>query len=343
MSGDKPVPEQTTGQLFAAAAAAVARGDDLDDSLAELLGLAAEHLGAGSGAVYIVDPDQDELELAVTYQIDAGTAAVAASIKPLTDSHDPLADVTRSREPLEVDAAAHVTILRGSGTALILPLVVRREGIEITLGVLCLGFAGPLPAADVRAGAEPLADLAAVAVERALALALGSERAEWFDRLAHTDPLTGLANRRALDRMLELEVARAGRQGVPLSIAILEIDRFSELQKSGGNAAGDEALRRVAQILAESVRLMDTVARFGNEQFILVAPGPDGLVVTDRLVKGISALPPIEGRSISVSAGIAGFPLDGRTSEELLAVAEKAMHSARKAGGDRVVTQPVAD
>jgi diguanylate cyclase (GGDEF)-like protein len=343
VSGDKPLPDRTNGQLFAAAAAAVARGDDLDDSLAELLGIAADHLGASSGAVYIVNPDQDELELAVTYQIDTETAAVAGSIKPLTDSHDPLADVTRSRVPLEVDDAAHVTILRGSGTALILPLVVRREGIEITLGVLCLGFAAGLPKAEIRAEAEPIADLAAVAIERTLALSIGSERAEWFDRLAHTDPLTGLANRRTLDRLLELEVARAGRQGVPLSIAILEIDRFSELQKAGGNAAGDEALRRVAQILAESVRLMDIVARFGNEQFILVAPGPDGLVVAGRLVKGVSAMAPIDGRTISVSAGIAAFPMDGRTPEDLLAVAEKAMHSARKAGGDRVVTQPVAD
>jgi diguanylate cyclase (GGDEF)-like protein len=98
----------------------------------------------------------------------------------------------------------------------------------------------------------------------------------------------------------------------------------------------------VAQILAESVRLMDTIARYNNEQFILVAPGPDGLVVAERLVKGIAGLPPIEGNSISVSAGIAGFPLDGRTPDELLAVAEKAMTEARKAGGDRVLTQPAA-
>jgi diguanylate cyclase (GGDEF)-like protein len=104
--------------------------------------------------------------------------------------------------------------------------------------------------------------------------------------------------------------------------------------------AGDDALRRVAQILSESVRLMDTVARFGNEQFILVAPGPDGLVVAERLVRGIGKLSPVDGQPISVSAGIAGFPLDGRTPEELLAVAEKAMHAARQAGGDRVVTQP---
>ncbi len=340
MSGERPLHDRTEGELFAAAAAAVARGDDLDDSLAELLGLAAERLGATSGAAYIVDPDHDELELAVTYAVDANSAAAAASIKPLSESHDPLADVTRSRAPLGVDDGAHVAILRGAATALLLPLVVRREGIEIALGVMCLGFAGPLPKPETQAAAEPLADLAAVAVERALALSLGSERAEWFDRLAHTDPLTGLANRRTVDRVLELEVARAGRQGVPLNIAIFEIDRFAEIQKAGGNAAADNALRRVAQILAETVRLMDTVARYSDDQFILVAPGPDGLVVADRLVRGIAALPAIDGKAISVSAGIAGFPLDGRTPEELLAVAEKAMHTARQAGGSRVASQP---
>ena len=98
----------------------------------------------------------------------------------------------------------------------------------------------------------------------------------------------------------------------------------------------------MAQILAECVRLVDTVARYNNDQFILVAPGPDGLVVAERLVRGVAALPPIDGKAISVSAGIAGFPLDGRTSEELLAVAEKAMTAARQAGGGRVVTQPAA-
>jgi diguanylate cyclase (GGDEF)-like protein len=340
VSGERSTQGRSDGQFFTAAAAAVARGDDLDDSLAELLGLAAEHLGASAGAVYIVDPDHDELELAVTFGIEADVASAAASIKPVSESHDPLADVTRSRRPVEVDDAAHVAVLRGAATAILLPLVVRREGIEISLGVLSLGFPGPIPGPETLDRAEPLADLAAVAVERALALSLGSERAEWFDRLAHTDPLTGLANRRTLDRVLELEVARAGRQGVPLSIAILEIDRFAEMQKAGGNAAGDDALRRVAQILAETVRLMDTVARFTNDQFILVAPGPDGIVVAERLVRGIAALPPVDGRAISVSAGIAGFPLDGRTPDELIAVAEAAMAKARQAGGGRVVTQP---
>jgi diguanylate cyclase (GGDEF)-like protein len=95
----------------------------------------------------------------------------------------------------------------------------------------------------------------------------------------------------------------------------------------------------VAQILAESVRLVDTVARYAGDQFMLLAPGPDGLIVTERLVRGISALAPVDGKSITVSAGIAGFPLDGRTTEELIEVAEQAMQSAREAGGARVVAR----
>ncbi|HEX7613593.1 MAG TPA: GGDEF domain-containing protein, partial [Candidatus Limnocylindrales bacterium] len=110
--------------------------------------------------------------------------------------------------------------------------------------------------------------------------------------------------------------------------------------KAGGYAASDGTLRRAAQILAETVRLVDTIARYGNEQFALVAPGPDGLVVSERLVRSMGALRPVEGITISVSAGMASFPLDGRTSEELMGVAEKAVESARRAGGGRVVAIP---
>ncbi len=338
VSGERPLRERTDAQMFAAAAAAVARGDDLDELLAELLGLAAEYLGASLGATYIVDRDRDEIEVAVTYGVDAESTEEAASVGAVSQSHDPLADVIRSRHPLEVDDAGHVGILRTAATALLLPLVVRRDDNELALGVMALGFAGPLPAHEALVAVEPLADLAAVAVERALALSLGSERAEWFDRLSHTDPLTGLANRRTLDGALELEVARAGRQGVPLSIALFQVDRFAEIQKKAGNAAGDEAMRRVAQALAESVRLIDTIARFAEDQFLLVAPGPDGLIVVERLVRSIGSLPPVDGNAISVSAGVGSFPLDGRTPEELLEVAERALQSARASGGDRVAT-----
>jgi GGDEF domain-containing protein len=87
---------------------------------------------------------------------------------------------------------------------------------------------------------------------------------------------------------------------------------------------------------------VDTVARYAADQFMLLAPGPDGLIVTERLVRGIAALAPVNGKAITVSAGIAGFPLEGRTTEELLEVAERAMQSAREAGGGRVVAETPA-
>ena len=342
MPGELPPLKRSNGEFFAAAAAAVARSDELDDALAQLLGLAAEFLEARSGAVYILDQDRDLLSLTVSAGVEATIDADAEEIGPVSTSHDPLADVTRSRSPLEVDDAAHVAILRGARTALLVPMVVRRDGIELVLGVLALGFEGALPPEETRRGAEPLADLAAVAIERALALALGSERAEWFDRLAHIDPLTGLPNRRTADRILELEVARAGRQGVPMSLCLLEVDSCDRIHQVAGNEAADGLLRRVAQILSESVRLVDTVARTAGCQFMLVAPGPDGLIVAQRLVRGIGALPPVGGIRITASAGMANFPLDGRTPEELLAVAEQVMAAAREAGGGRVGTQPPA-
>jgi diguanylate cyclase (GGDEF)-like protein len=342
VSGERAPIKRSDGELFAAAAAAVARGDDLDDALAQLLGLAAEYIGASSGAIYILDQDRDDLSLTVSSGVAAEIAAEAAEIGDVTNSHDPLADAARSRLPLKVEDAAHVAILRGAKTAILLPMVVRRDDIEVALGVLALGFAGGLPPQEILSGAEPLADLAAVAVERALALALGSERAEWFDRLAHIDPLTGLPNRRTIERILEMEVARAGRQGVPMSLALVQLDCYDEIQRTAGNAAADTVLRRVAQVLSESIRLVDTAARISDGQFMVIAPGPDALVLAERVVRGIGALPAVGEIAVSASVGMANFPLDGRMPEELLAVAERVMAAAHEAGGGRVGTQPAA-
>ncbi len=337
MPSDRSKHERSDRDFFAAAAAAVARSDDLDDALAEMLGLACEHLGSAMGAIFMLDADNDELGLVVSAGVAPEIADEVTSVRAVAQSHDPLATVARSRQPMPVDDADRVPILRGAQTAYLLPLVVRRDGIEITLGAMALGFAGPLPDASVLAAAEPLADLAAVAVERALTLSLGSERAEWFDRLAHIDLLTGLANRRTVESLMELEVARAGRQGAAMSVALFSIDQFDEIQRTGGSAAADDVLRRVAQVLSESVRLVDTVGRYGADEFLLLAPGPDGMVATERLVAGVNALPAVDGRKIGVSAGMANFPLDGRTPDELVEVASRAMKKARKGGGGRVI------
>ncbi len=185
-----------------------------------------------------------------------------------------------------------------------------------------------------------LAGLAALAADRGRLAATASERSEWFERMAHTDPLTGLANERTVGRILELELARAGRQGGEVSLALFDVDDFRATNEQGGHVAGDEVLRQVAAVLAESVRLVDTVGRIGGDEFVLVAPGAAGGMVARRVMAGIAELPAVAGRTVSVSAGVARFPVDGADSDALIASATDALTRARGAGAGSVAETP---
>ena len=140
------------------------------------------------------------------------------------------------------------------------------------------------------------ADLIAITVDRARLTAMASERAEWAERVSHTDALTGLANARTLSRVLELEVARAGRQGTDLSVVLFDVDGLAAANDAGGAAVGDDILREVAAVLAETVRLVDTVSRWGGDEFLLVAPGPAGMIVAQRVLDAVARRPAIAGR-----------------------------------------------
>ncbi len=150
--------------------------------------------------------------------------------------------------------------------------------------------------------------------------------------MAHTDALTGLANARTLARVLELEVARAGRQGTDLSVALFDVDNLAGANAAGGPAAGDDILREVAATLSESVRLVDTVARWGGDEFLVVAPGSAGMTVAQRVIDALAARPTPKGGRITVSAGVARFPADGATSDQLVAAAETALRAAKASG-----------
>ena len=203
----------------------------------------------------------------------------------------------------------------------------------------------PRPLRPRRRSATPglavaLADLAAIAIDRAHLAAGAAERAEWTERLAHIDPLTGLANRRTFDRVLELELARAARQQSEVAVAIFDIDAFRETNDAAGHAAGDDVLRAVAAVIAEQVRLVDTVARIGGDEFVVVAPGNGGPAVAERVIRAIQALPAVDGRAVSVSAGIARFPVDGASPEEIVAGALDALEAARHVGIGAMASAP---
>ena len=316
-----------------AAIEAVATGADLEAALNGVLAAAAAGSQSVMGAILVQDPDRPGLQVAATRGFDDDARARLA----LDAAHagDPFAQAAATRIPT-FDREGTMA----DGTAYVgayLPLIVVTAGAEVALGTLGLGW--PAPHAldtSTRRHLEGLAALAAVAVDRARLSSTAAERSEWFERLAHSDPLTGLANERTVARLLELELARAARQGSEVSLAIFDVDGFQATNLSGGHQAGDEVLRRVAVVLAESVRLVDTVGRIGGDEFVLVAPGSAGITVARRVLEGIRALPPIAGRPITVSAGVARFPVDGSDAETLIAAASAALARARGEGQDRV-------
>ena len=123
-------------------------------------------------------------------------------------------------------------------------------------------------------------------------------------------------------------MARAQRQGSEVSVAVFDIDAFTALNDAAGARAGDTALRQVAAILAESVRLVDTIARTGADEFVLVAPGSAGVTVARRVLDGIARLEAIGGQTVTISAGVARFPQDGDDADALLAAARAALKGA---------------
>ncbi len=320
---DVTEPARDPQTILAEAAALTARTSDLDAALEGLLQHAVDAAGATDAVVFLQDPDRPGLQLAGSTGISADATERLAS------------DVGDAGHPIHAVAASGAA----DPAAGLLPLVVETSGVEVILGVLRLGQDGS-PADAGSPTVRAIADLIAVAVERARLAATATERSDWFERMAHTDPLTGLANERTVGRILELELARAARQESEVSIVLFDIDDFQATNREGGHQAGDDVLRRVAAVLAESVRLVDTVGRIGGDEFVLVAPGSAGLTVARRVIEGIVSLPAVAGRPITVSAGVARFPADGTDAETLLEAAATALAQARADGRGHAVLNP---
>jgi two-component system chemotaxis family response regulator WspR len=168
-----------------------------------------------------------------------------------------------------------------------------------------------------------------------------------LQRLAILDPLTGLANRRCLDQVLETEWRRCQRESVPLSFVLLDIDEFKKFNDSQGHLAGDECLKRVAMVLREAVRRpADLVARYGGEEFAIVLPNTHAegaLLVAETLRRMIEEARVAHATSsiapfVTASVGVASSLPDGAKSlEGLIAQADAALYSAKSAGKNRCI------
>jgi diguanylate cyclase (GGDEF)-like protein len=306
------------------AARVLARGRDLDAKLRALAGHARSMAGGVSAVVLLHDADAD--------------LVLTADGEHTFDTRDPddvLAAVIRDRQPCDDAGEARPTLVElvPGATRTLVPLVVEDENGAQVEGILVVGFTRSAPPESATTDSlAALADLAAVAIrqERLQNALLG--QVEYQERLAHTDPLTGLANRSTFERMLELELARAARPASAVSVGVFDIDGLSRINNDHGAGAGDDVLRRVAATLAAQVRLIDTVARIGDGEFGVIAPGDNGMVVARRIRDAVAGLEPVGGLAISVTGGIAHHPNDGTTSQDLLAAAGRAVAAARAMG-----------
>ncbi len=160
---------------------------------------------------------------------------------------------------------------------------------------------------------------------------------------ASRDPLTNLFNRRYLDEMLLQELARAERENYPVSVIMLDIDRFKRVNDTFGHKAGDETLQALATLIILHIRLFDVACRFGGEEFVIVMPHVSVETAYERAEMLRRAFPKIDLPSVrkearpTLSFGIAAYPFHGLNSEQLLKSADMALYAAKNSGRNRSV------
>lgn len=194
-------------------------------------------------------------------------------------------------------------------------------------------------------------------VQLLLALLIGTLLILYFDRvmlklyrvteqLSIKDALTDLYNRRYLVGYLDKEVRRSIRHKRPLSVAMLDIDDFKKYNDTFGHRAGDELLKDLSSIMQESVRNVDTIVRYGGEEFLILFPETEkasAVASAERIRSSIAAhsflLPNGQPSTrITASIGIASFPIDGTFENEIIETADKMLYKAKKQGKNRVAS-----
>ncbi len=240
---------------------------------------------------------------------------------PYRGHYDPKTQVLFTREqPLE-----------GMESALCLPLVVRDHAI------------GTLTLAAQRRGAFPdatrqllavLAGNAAVAISNAAAV-------KRLEELATTDPMTGLLNKRSLQDEFDRRVKSAARFGKKLAVLVTDIDKFKSVNDTYGHSIGDVVIKGLGAVMTRCKRDTDAVARFGGEEFVLVCEETDtegAFALAERirteLEKTVFAteMGPLK---VTCSLGVAEFPKDGSTKEDLFQRADEALYEAKRGGRNR--------
>jgi diguanylate cyclase (GGDEF)-like protein len=227
-------------------------------------------------------------------------------------------------------------------------------GLFSAMGFLSVVAAAPMLAArDPEKSATLVSQLDATnVVVQVLILLLATAfatasaaRERTLRRIAHCDPLTGLIREEVFARCLEREALRSVRADLPLTLAVIDLDRFRHVNEAHGHAFGDAILRWVADLLRESVRNTDLVARLAGERFGVAFLDSEHPALVGRLealrrevaevqIHRTGLAEPVR---LTLSAGLARFPREGTRVDDVMGIAIERLHAAKRAGRDRVV------
>ncbi len=172
------------------------------------------------------------------------------------------------------------------------------------------------------------------------------DRGRQLRRLSTIDRLTGVLNRGSFDERLNAELSRARRQSESLALVMVDVDHFKKFNDDLGHAAGDSALRTLTRRMGDELRRSDILARYGGEEFVIIMPATSAVqgmrkaeAMRDKLSKVGIPLPKTESLTarLTVSAGLAVFPDDGVTADELLDCADERLFEAKSMGRNRVI------
>ena len=248
---------------------------------------------------------------------------------------DPLYAVERdrwAREGVNVPTSSCIAI----------PFSMRAEQVGVFF-LRTLGDDPPLTQADSEF-AQAVINAAVGAIEKAHDLETAVRDKDRLEKLASTDSLTGCINRRVLIERLTSELERARRYNLVLSVLLMDLDRFKEVNDTFGHLIGDSVLSQLGELLRREVRSADSVARYGGEEFVIVMPETSiegAIVFADRLRERVAShnfgAAGAEPLWITISVGVASYPDERVTSaESFIALADQALYQAKRDGRNLV-------
>ena len=295
---------------------------DLNALVGAVLDTAVQATRARGGRLLLYDPERGE----AIEQARIGTAR-------------------GSRTDLPMVVAAGIG-LEGEALSAHEPRVVQAPRAMLAVPILrehqLLGLVTTVDPEDGGFSDDDIESLSALAVQAGVAIE-NARLHRVVERQAVTDALTGLANRRQFYEVLGREYERSQRFGTPLSLILLDIDDFKQINDSRGHLAGDAVLHGVAATLAELIREIDMAARYGGEEFAILLPqtAQDGAaLLAERLRREIASRPirfgPDEIEGITASFGVAAGPEDSMTQIDLIASADAALYQAKRDGKNHV-------